>query len=99
MADRANSKEQGLSLVCDAKGNGKSNLYSALEWIAAAARSDLVAALAAEAGLPAVFWACPERSTAAMRRGDQPVQGSSLRREAARLRLGISGTTLSYASS
>jgi predicted ATPase len=87
----------GLTLVCGANGSGKSNLYRSLGLIAAAARGDLVAALAAEGGLPAVFWAGPERTSAAMRRGEQPVQGSSGRREAARLRLGIAGTTLSYA--
>ena len=87
----------GLTLVCGANGCGKSNLYRALGLIAAAARGDLVAALAAEGGLPAVFWAGPERTTREMRRGEQPVQGSSGRREAARLRLGIAGETLSYA--
>ncbi|MFM1901648.1 MAG: hypothetical protein RLZZ216_2224 [Cyanobacteriota bacterium] len=86
-----------LTLVCGANGAGKSNLYRSLGLIAATARGDLVAALAAEGGLPAVFWAGPERTTGAMRRGEQPVQGSSLRREAARLRLGIAGTSLSYA--
>ena len=69
-----------LTLVSGANGSGKSNLYRSLALITAAARGDLVAALAAEGGLPAVFWAGPERS-----------------REAARLRLGIAGTTLSYA--
>jgi len=54
----------GLTLVCGANGCGKSNLYRALGLVAAAARGDLVAALAAEGGLPAVFWAGPERSTA-----------------------------------
>jgi len=87
----------GLTLVCGANGCGKSNLYRSLGLIAAAARGDLVAALAAEGGLPAVFWAGPERTSSAMRRGEQPVQGSSGRREAARLRLGIAGQTLSYA--
>jgi predicted ATPase len=86
----------GLTLVCGANGCGKSNLYRSLGLIAAAARGDLVAALAAEGGLPAVFWAGPERTTAAMRRGEQPVQGGQ-RREGARLRLGIAGETLSYA--
>jgi predicted ATPase len=86
-----------LTLVCGANGSGKSNLYRSLALIAAAARGDLIAALAAEGGLPAVFWAGPERTTAAMRRGEQPVQGSGQRREGARLRLGIAGTTLSYA--
>jgi predicted ATPase len=83
--------------VCGANGCGKSNLYRSLGLISAVARGDLVATLAAEGGLPAVFWAGPERTTAAMRRGEQPVQGSSQRREAARLRLGIAGTTFSYA--
>jgi predicted ATPase len=55
----------GLTLVCGANGSGKSNLYRSLGLIAAAARGDLVAALAAEGGLPAVFWAGPERSTPA----------------------------------
>ncbi len=87
----------GLTLVCGANGCGKSNLYRSLGLVAAAARGDLVAALAAGGGLPAVFWAGPERTTAAMRRGEQAVQGSGLRREAARLRLGIAGETLSYA--
>ena len=86
----------GLTLVCGANGCGKSNLYRSLGLIAAAARGDLVAALAGEGGLPAVFWAGPERTTAAMRRGEQPVQGGQ-RRDGARLRLGIAGETLSYA--
>lgn len=86
----------GLTLVCGANGCGKSNLYRSLGLIAAAARGDLVAALAAEGGLPAVFWAGPVQTSPAMRRGEQPVQGT-LRREAARLRLGIAGDTLSYA--
>ena len=52
----------GLTLVCGANGCGKSNLYRSLGLVAAAARGDLVAALAAEGGLPAVFWAGPELS-------------------------------------
>jgi predicted ATPase len=87
----------GLTLVCGANGCGKSNLYRSLGLIAAAARGELVAALAAEGGLPAVFWAGPERTSREMGRGEQPVQGSGGRREAARLRLGIAGETLSYA--
>lgn len=51
----------GLTLVSGANGSGKSNLYRSLALIAAAARGDLVAALAAEGGLPAVFWAGPQR--------------------------------------
>ena len=74
----------GLTLVCGANGCGKSNLYRSLGLITAAARGDLVAALAAEGGLPAVFWAGPERTTASTGRG-------------ARVRLGIAGESLSYA--
>jgi predicted ATPase len=87
----------GLSLVCGANGSGKSNLYRSLGLIAAAARGGLIGALAAEGGLPAVIWAGPERISSVMGRGGQRAQGSSLRREGARLRLGVSGSTLSYA--
>lgn len=69
-----------LTLVCGANGCGKSNLYRSLGLISAAARGDLVAALAAEGGLPAVMWAGPK-----------------LANQVARLRLGFSGATLSYA--
>ena len=86
----------GLTVVCGANGCGKSNLYRSLGLISAAARGDLVAALAAEGGLPALFWAGPQHTSAAMRCGEQPVQGN-LRREGARLRLGFAGKTLSYA--
>ncbi len=72
----------GLTLVCGANGCGKSNLYRALGLIVAAARGDLVAALAAEGGLPAAFWAGPDAGP---------------RRDTARLRLGFAGETLSYA--
>jgi len=96
-APHGSSPLGSLTVVCGANGCGKSNLYRALGLIAAAAQGELVAALAAEGGLPAVFWAGPERTTREMRRGEQLVQGSSGRREAARLRLGIAGASLAYA--
>ena len=95
-----------LTLVCGANGCGKSNLYRALGLIAAAARGDLVAALAAEGGLPAVFWAGPQRSPAASgpaaagqasRTSVTLSPQGGVRREAARLRLGFAGDSLSYA--
>jgi len=85
-----------LTLVCGANGCGKSNLYRALGLIAAAARGELVAALAEEGGLPAVFWAGPERTSDASRRGEGRVEGTT-RRDATRLRLGFASDTLSYA--
>jgi predicted ATPase len=62
----------GLTLVCGANGCGKTNLYRSLGLIAAAARGDLVAALAAEGRLPAVLWAGPERR-AGISRAEQPL--------------------------
>ncbi|MFM7311936.1 MAG: hypothetical protein ACKO0M_02015, partial [Cyanobium sp.] len=94
----------GLTLVCGANGCGKSNLYRSLGLIAAAARGDLVAALAAEGGLPAVFWAGPQRIPATSGPAGSGQAGSSslnippqggVRREAVRLRLGFAGDTLS----
>jgi predicted ATPase len=61
------SLQGSLTVVCGVNGCGKTNLYRALGLIAAAARGELVAALAAEGGLPAVFWAGPERTTREMR--------------------------------
>lgn len=77
----------GLSLVCGANGCGKSNLHRALGLIVAAARGDLVPALAAEGGLPAVLWAGAPGS---------PQQGGGAG-QPQRLRLGVAGSTLSYA--
>jgi predicted ATPase len=75
-----------LTVVCGANGCGKSNLYRSLGLIVAAARGDLVGALAAEGGLPAVFFAGSPRSQ----------QGGS-QQAGARLRLGFATETLSYA--
>lgn len=75
-----------LTVVCGANGCGKSNLYRSLSLIVAAARGDLVGALAAEGGLPAVFWAGSPRAQQGAR---QPT--------GERLRLGFATPTLSYA--
>ena len=72
----------GLTVMAGANGCGKTSLYRCLDLIAAAARGDLVAALAAEGGLPAVLWAGQRRES---------------QRDTARLRLGFTGPTLSYA--
>jgi predicted ATPase len=52
----------GLTVISGVNGCGKSNLHRSLGLLAAAARGGLVAALAAEGGLPAVLWAGPRRS-------------------------------------
>ncbi|MFY8148553.1 MAG: AAA family ATPase [Prochlorococcaceae cyanobacterium] len=72
----------GLTVVAGANGCGKTSLYRSLSLIAAAARGDLVAALAAEGGLPAVLWAGPRRDS---------------RRDSVRLRLGFASQIFSYA--
>ncbi|MEX1316873.1 MAG: AAA family ATPase [Synechococcaceae cyanobacterium] len=85
-----------LTLVTGANGSGKSNLYRALRLIVAAARSEMVGALAREGGLPAALWAGPERLSRAMRDGEQSVQGGP-RRQPLRLRLGFAADPFSYA--
>jgi predicted ATPase len=75
-----------LTVVCGANGCGKSNLYRSLSLIVAAARGDLIGTLAAEGGLPAVFWAGAPRS-----------QQGGRQQAGARLRLGFATPSLSYA--
>lgn len=85
-----------LTLVTGANGSGKSNLYRALRLLAEVACGGAVAALAREGGLESVLWAGPETFSAAMRRGDQPVQGGPRRKPVA-LRLGFLAGSLGYA--
>ncbi|MDX1802591.1 MAG: AAA family ATPase [Alcanivorax sp.] len=84
-----------LNVITGANGSGKSNLYRALRLLAATARDDVVAALAAEGGLDSTFWAGPETITTAMRRGLVPVQGGP-RDHGRRLRLGFSDDDYGY---
>lgn len=65
-----------LTLVTGANGSGKSSVYRALRLLAAVAQGGVVRALAREGGLASTLWAGPENISAAMRRGEQPVQGS-----------------------
>ncbi|CAK6689455.1 AAA family ATPase [Synechococcus sp. CBW1107] len=85
-----------LTLVTGANGSGKSNLQRALNLIVAAARGEMVGALAREGGLPAVMWAGPERLSREMRQGERRVQGGP-RQQAVRLRLGFAADPFSYA--
>src|SRR6185295_3865869 len=77
-----------LNLVTGANGSGKSNLYRALRLLAEVAQGRVIPSLAREGGLPSTLWAGPEDLSRAIRRGDQPVQGTP-RRKPVSLRLGF----------
>jgi predicted ATPase len=79
-----------LTLVTGPNGSGKSSVYRALRLLADTAHGGVVRSLAREGGLRSVLWAGPERFSAAMLRGEQPVQGTR-RNEPVNLRLGFAG--------
>ncbi|MDR2128880.1 MAG: AAA family ATPase, partial [Burkholderiaceae bacterium] len=80
----------GLTVVTGPNGSGKSSVYRALRLLAETAQGGVVRALAREGGLDSVLWAGPERFSAAMLRGEIPVQG--VRRSGpVNLRLGFAG--------
>ncbi len=65
-----------LTVITGPNGSGKSNLYRALRLLAAAARGEVIGALAREGGLPSVLWAGAENggSQGTVRRGPIAVQ-------------------------
>lgn len=65
-----------LTLVTGPNGSGKSSVYRALRLLAAVAQGGVVRALTREGGLASTLWAGPEQFSAAMRRGEAPVQGT-----------------------
>ena len=85
-----------LNLVTGPNGSGKSSLYRALRLLAEAAQGRLIRSLASEGGLQSTLWAGPESFSAAVLRGEQPVQGGG-RRKPVSLRLGFAGADFSYA--
>ncbi|MEZ5648938.1 MAG: AAA family ATPase [Burkholderiaceae bacterium] len=85
-----------LNVIHGPNGSGKSNLYRALRLLCDVANDGVVSALAREGGLQSALWAGPESFSAAMRRGEQAVQGGQRRRPVA-LRLGIATDAFSYA--
>jgi predicted ATPase len=85
-----------LNLVTGPNGSGKSNLYRALRLLAEIAQGRAIASLAREGGLQSTLWAGPEAFSRAMRRSEQPVQGTT-RRHPVSLRLGFGGDEFSYA--
>lgn len=85
-----------LNVVTGANGSGKSSLYRALRLLADVAQGRVVQSLAAEGGIQSTLWAGPETISAAVRRGDHPVQGLK-RKEAVALKLGFAGEHYGYA--
>lgn len=85
-----------VTVVTGGNGSGKSSLYRALRLAAETAQGDLVGSLAHSGGLQSVLWAGPEQLTAAMRRGDHPVQGTGKRIKPVSLLLGFATDDLGY---
>src|SRR4029079_8674693 len=84
------------TVVTGANGTGKSSLYRALRLLADVAQGRIIQSLAIEGGLSSVLWAGPEAFSRAMKRGDQPVQGT-VRKDVIGLKLGFSSENYGYA--
>lgn len=79
-----------LTVVTGPNGSGKSSVYRALRLLADTAQGSVVQSLAREGGMGSVLWAGPEQFSAAMRRGEVPVEGTR-RSKPVNLRLGFAG--------
>lgn len=85
-----------LNLVTGPNGAGKSSLYRALQLLAATARGEVIPWLAKEGGLSSTLWAGPEKFSAEMVRGAEPIRGT-VRTEPVSLRLGFASDEYGYA--
>jgi len=85
-----------LNVVTGPNGSGKSNVYRALRLLADIAQGRAISSLAREGGLESALWAGPESFSAAVRRGEHAVQGTTRKRPVS-LRLGFSGEEYGYA--
>src|ERR1700729_2714771 len=85
-----------LTLITGPNGSGKSNVYRALRLLAETARGGLISSLAREGGIQSTLWAGPESFSAAVKRGERPVE-STQRKEPVALRLGFQADDFSYA--
>jgi predicted ATPase len=86
---------QRLNLITGPNGSGKSNVYRALRLLAETAQGRVIPSLAREGGLQSTLWAGPERFSAGMMKGEQPVQGM-LRKKPVSLALGFAGDDFGY---
>jgi predicted ATPase len=78
-----------LTVVTGPNGSGKSSVYRAMRLLADIANGGVVRSLVREGGLSSTLWAGPERFSAAMLRGEAPVQGAARRSDPVNLRLGF----------
>src|SRR5262249_11831987 len=85
-----------LNVVTGANGSGKSSLYRALRLLADVAQGRVIQSLAAEGGCSSTLWAGPQSCSLAVKRGEQPVQGT-VRSKPVSLRLGFAGDDYGYA--
>src|SRR5579863_9994502 len=85
-----------LNVVTGANGSGKSSLYRAVRLLADIAQGRIIQSLAAEGGLHSTLWAGPEVVSRAMKKGQQPVEGT-VRKASISLKLGFSGDDYGYA--
>lgn len=85
-----------VTVITGANGTGKSNLYRAFQLLADTASGRLIGSLAAAGGLSSVLWAGPEQITGAMKRGEQPVQGTGRRKAPISLQLAFASESLGY---
>jgi len=86
---------KNLNVVTGSNGSGKSNLYRALRLLADTAQGRVVSSIAREGGIQSTLWAGPESISAAVKRGDYPVQGTR-RKHPVNLRLGFAGDEYGY---
>jgi len=86
-----------LTVITGPNGSGKSNIYRALSLLQETANGRAIGSLAREGGFGSVQWAGPEELSRAMKRGEQPVQGTR-RKHRTRLRVGFTADDLSYSA-
>jgi predicted ATPase len=77
-----------LNIITGPNGSGKSSVYRSLKLLADIAQGGAIASIAREGGFWSTLWAGPENFSAAVKRGDYPVQGTN-RKDAVSLKLGF----------